>query len=669
MKLNQDLWQFRGVERSARALSLCISLLLLSFSHAYGQKQGHDLVDSLLKNLEKAQNDSARVRILTQASMHCKNFNPNDGIKYGYEALDLASSMNWKKGIALSYGSLAANFSSKSDDVKVLEYLFRELKLAEELHDTKDIAGVLSNIGIVYQSQDNMHKALEYYLKGLKMLEKVGDTLSLAILYGNIATVHLDQKEYDKALEYNMKALTLSNGIDDNIGIATYMEVIGDIYNAEKKYDSAIEYELKALRISEQMGDSTNIATCLGYLGVYHLNMAQDEGAQYKHGQHLQIGKSAMIKLAIGYLTKAIRICRNIGFLDGVQDFSKHLSIAQEAAGNYPEALARYKEYMNVKDSVFSMESKMNITRLETRRELDLKEKQIEIDKLAVAKKRNERVFYIAGIGLLLLIIANVFRNFKVQKGLNKLLQVEKQKVEERSEELRYSNTELSLTLKNLQDTQHQLIITEKQKENEVIRSRISQDIHDDISSELTKISWISALAKAKAKKEDIKEVTTLLDKISGYSQDTVAKLGEIIWTVNPKNDNLDSMFAYMRNYTAKFLADTSFNYRVSFPENKNDVLINPELKRNLFLVLKEALHNAVKYSEASEINISCDLENSRYAICISDNGKGLDEGVVHGSGNGLGNMRKRMETVKGNIEITSRPGNGTHIVLSGSLY
>jgi signal transduction histidine kinase len=675
MKLNQQFCQPHRVPAPrrpvtcARVSGLLILLQLSVFHYSIAQKQGRELTDSLLSVLETDIGDSSRVRILATVSMHFKNFNPNEGIQYGQKALELATTMEWKKGIALSYGSIASNYSSKSDDVKVLEYLFKELKIAEEVHDTREVAGILSNVGIVYQSQENPQKALGYYLKGLKMLEQEGDALSLSILNGNIATVYFTLKDYPRALEYNKKAMTLATETGDRMGVATYLEVMADIYNAEGNYHAAIEYELQALRISEEMGDSANIGTCLGYLGAYYLTMAQDNSVHYRQDSIIPASRAAMLNCAIDYLIRGIDVCKKISYLDGVSDFSRHLSRAYELTGKFKESLAAYRYYTALKDSILSFESKVTITNMETRRELDLKEKQIELDRLAVVKKRNERGFFIAGMALLTIIIANVFRNFKVQKGLNKMLFAEKQKVEEQSETLRATNNELNVTLKDLKETQQQLIVTEKQKENEMIRSRLSQDIHDDVSSELTKISWISALAKAKAKKEDIQEVTALLDKISGYSQGTVAKLGEIIWTVNPNNDTLDSLLAYMRNYISKFLADTPLKYTIDFPDTGTKDAINPELKRNLFLVLKEALNNAIKYSAGTIVEVTFELKENRYTLSIRDNGIGIAEGVVHGGGNGMVNMRKRMESVKGTIEINSGPGLGTYILLSGTLY
>ena len=267
-----------------------------------------------------------------------------------------------------------------------------------------------------------------------------------------------------------------------------------------------------------------------------------------------------------------------------------------------------------------------------------------------------------------MVVIAIVFRNYKNQKKLNTLLSAEKQKVEERTEELKYTNAELNTTLVDLKAAQHQLILAEKQKENEIIRSRISQDIHDDISSELNKISWVSELAKTKAHSDKMTELSPLLDKITSSSHETVNKLGEIIWTVNPKNDSLESLLSYMRNHISKFLADTPFHYSIHFPEKGTDIPINPELKRNIFLVMKEALNNAVKYSRAENIEVSFKIEASSFLFSISDDGKGIEENVVQGSGNGMGNMRKRTESVHAELNIISSPGKGTQIIVSGML-
>ena len=118
------------------------------------------------------------------------------------------------------------------------------------------------------------------------------------------------------------------------------------------------------------------------------------------------------------------------------------------------------------------------------------------------------------------------------------------------------------------------------------------------------------------------------------------------------------------------FLADTSFTCTITFPEGGTDIPINPELKRNLYLVMKEALNNTVKYSGATHVTISMQLlAKNAYSFCIKDEGKGIAEGIIEGGGNGLRNMRQRMESVQGTCAITSAPGKGTAVCCAGILY
>jgi len=222
---------------------------------------------------------------------------------------------------------------------------------------------------------------------------------------------------------------------------------------------------------------------------------------------------------------------------------------------------------------------------------------------------------------------------------------------------------------RELKDTQVQLMEIEKQKEAERVRSRISQDIHDDISSGLTKISWMSELVKVKATKNNLEEIHPALEKIIRVSRDTIGKLGEIIWATNPSHDNLESMLAYMRNYISDYLEGTPFAVNIAFDEAEAIIHVNPEFIRNLFLIMKEALHNAVKYSGASRIEVAFKLEpDCHYSFEVSDNGVGMKEKPQQGSGNGMLNVKKRAEAIHARLEVESGKNAGTTIRLYGKI-
>lgn len=186
-------------------------------------------------------------------------------------------------------------------------------------------------------------------------------------------------------------------------------------------------------------------------------------------------------------------------------------------------------------------------------------------------------------------------------------------------------NVQLTHTLTNLKNTQNQLIDSEKQREKALVRSRISQDIHDDISSGLTKISWLAESFHAKAHNSglDLKP----LEKLTAQARATVNNLGEIIWSSNPERDNLDSLLQYMSKHIADYMDGAPMKYSIDFPVPVPDISLDPDVRRNLYLSLKEALHNARKYSKANKIEISFKLNNNQFLFEISDDGIGIESG------------------------------------------
>jgi signal transduction histidine kinase len=107
----------------------------------------------------------------------------------------------------------------------------------------------------------------------------------------------------------------------------------------------------------------------------------------------------------------------------------------------------------------------------------------------------------------------------------------------------------------------------------------------------------------------------------------------------------------------------------IHFPEQVEKIELNPELRRNLFLVMKEALNNAAKYSKAQNITLDFKHDGITFNFTISDDGIGIEEGVIRGTGNGMINMRKRMDHINGQFKLISSPGRGTSVVLEGPLY
>jgi len=196
-------------------------------------------------------------------------------------------------------------------------------------------------------------------------------------------------------------------------------------------------------------------------------------------------------------------------------------------------------------------------------------------------------------------------------------------------------------------------------------RTRISQDMHDDVGASLTRISILSELAK---NRPDIAgETKQWLTQISDTSRNVMEEMSQIVWALNPKNDTLEGLAAYLRRFANEYLEPTSINYSFDFPASLPVRALTVEIRRNVYLVVREALHNVVKHSGATRVDIRFSILDSRFSISIRDDGKGFDPEKLEFPGNGLVNMKKRMKDIGGEIVIRSEVGAGTEVELTCS--
>ncbi len=188
-------------------------------------------------------------------------------------------------------------------------------------------------------------------------------------------------------------------------------------------------------------------------------------------------------------------------------------------------------------------------------------------------------------------------------------------------------------------------------------RLRISKDMHDEVGSSLTKIAILSEMTQKEI--DDRCKAETSLGKISEISRGVIDNISEIIWALNPKNDKLDNLAAYLREYAYEFLEGTNINCHFDFMENYPPLNLSAEFRRNIFLVIKESLNNVVKHSSANAVNMQLIYNEPDLLINIKDNGKGFSEDKMSKFGNGLNNMARRIEEIGGKFNVVSSPGKG----------
>jgi len=195
-----------------------------------------------------------------------------------------------------------------------------------------------------------------------------------------------------------------------------------------------------------------------------------------------------------------------------------------------------------------------------------------------------------------------------------------------------------------------QLAIIKAQQEE---RNRISADMHDDLGAGMTTISLYSELAKSKLKDNPIPEI----DKISSSANELLNKMNAIIWSMSSSNDSLNNMIGYIRSYAQEYFENTGVTCRISIPDNLPNIEVIGEIRRNVFLVVKEALNNILKHAKATEVSITLERVEDSLSLYIHDNGKGIDLDAIRQFGNGLKNMKKRMQDIDIDFRIENKHG------------
>ena len=211
---------------------------------------------------------------------------------------------------------------------------------------------------------------------------------------------------------------------------------------------------------------------------------------------------------------------------------------------------------------------------------------------------------------------------------------------------------------------QFQLHRAEQESALERERSRIAQDLHDDLGSSLTRISLLSDLAKAD--KNEPAQVEVHLDKISQSAAQSVRALEEIVWAVRPSGDSLQSLVEYIAHFANEMFAASSTRCRLDLPLDLPVYPLPPDVRHNIFLIVKESLTNALKHSAAGEVHVGARVSANALEILVRDDGQGFDNSLkaVSAQQNGLDNMRRRAKAMNASLAVASTLGSGTSVTL-----
>jgi signal transduction histidine kinase len=219
---------------------------------------------------------------------------------------------------------------------------------------------------------------------------------------------------------------------------------------------------------------------------------------------------------------------------------------------------------------------------------------------------------------------------------------------------------------KELIQTQKKLITEMKQNqqllvERQTIRNKIAKDLHDDVGATLSGIVMHSHLSAQNIQEHKEDEVLSSLKLIQDSAYGMVGRLSDIVWTVNPMHDELTKIMERLQEYAFAVAAAKGIEVQIQNNPVLQTVKLPMNQRKNIYLIAKEAINNAVKYSNATMLGITVQQVNGIFILEIADNGKGFDVQSVK-KGNGLMNMEERAAEISAELQIKSSHGNGTTV-------
>lgn len=442
----------------------------------------NDAIDSLRKVIDVSPADTNKVNTLLELSWQYMIIGEYEkSIAEAEAANKIALRTGFSKGEAASYFSKGSNYLYKGEHSKALDYYFKSLKIVEGQKDEALISKHYGNIGNVYYSLTDYSNALIYYTKAFEQAEAKGDKERSPAFLVNIANVYKEQKNYDKALEVYLKSLELYEFAEKKTnGKAIVLGNIGNVFCFKEDYKKALDYFFEALKLREELGDKRGIETNLGNIGGVYVFLGN-----YKDAEE--------------YLNKALLIATQIGDVEGQMYFTNSLSELFARKQDWSQSLTQYKKYVTIKDSLFNETKSQQIAEMQTKFEVDKKEKELSLYKQE-QKITMYKAYFLAVVLLLVSLLAVLLVNrqrikIKKQKEAHEL---EQQLAQNEIEKGRLEKENLEANLKlNQEKLNH---ITDLFKEKSKLMDKMEEQ-----------------LDKVKTENAEEKEVKQLLTSIEEY--------------------------------------------------------------------------------------------------------------------------------------------------------
>ncbi|MFA0961625.1 tetratricopeptide repeat protein [Roseivirga sp. BDSF3-8] len=711
-----------------RLLTCFLALMLVGqFLQVKGQ------VDSLYSILHSS-DDEAKVEAYLALTEYFRNVNTDSALLYARKALDLAVSSNKKgKEIEALY-NLGLIYRYKGDYEAADSRLNAGLKMAREENDTTYQAYILGGLGVVYYNQGAYEEAIDYYNEAISLSKEIND-ISSASLYNNIGLIYEEKGEYDEAIKYYEQLRDISVQLDNERGYATALNNIGHIYSKKGDYNTALQYFGEALDSRKAVGNERGYAKTLGYIGETYFKQGRYAEAlstlesslrlkrenQDLQGEattlqtlgelHLRLGNS---KVALDHYLQGMSIADEINARTNLLHIYDGLWQLYEDLGDYQNAFQYQYRYMNLKDSIHNEELELKVNKMESRFELEKREKELELKEQDIQIKQlqienNQFIIYLLIISVLLLggLGALYFSRYRIRTRTNDMLRrqneeiilqkeeignqrdkiAETQKIiEEKNEKLSRINLELEAKVqertRELQKSYHDQLIV-----NQELDTLVYKTSHD-IRGPLVSMKGLCNTALMEITDDTAKCYLQLLDKTSKQMNKILDRLISYNYIKNklPEGEQVD-VVSLIRKTKDSLANLDSYSDVTFFLDMPDDVKWFTD-KQLITTIVENILENAIIFSSQlhdspSKVKVKVSVEKNLLYVTVSDNGIGIPDDIKEqiftmffrgterssGSGMGLYISRLAIEKLGGDLRLDTEGQWTTFEIAIPQLY
>lgn len=610
-------------------------------------------VDSLLSQLPSAK-EELRIQILTSLTEELAYRHADSARMYGLEALQMLS----PEAIAQRYEvlhNIAITYQVQSRYEEALKYSKESLHLAETFSDSTEKANIINNIGLIYDEQGLYDEAVRYYQHALRLYQAAKLTDKVALVNVNLGVVYKALGDYPNSIKNYQEALGIFQWMDNSYLVAVCEVNLGSVYLFVNQYDSALYYSRLASEKFHTLSYFRFEAVAIGNVGIAHAKLKQNSAAiQFLkkaialHEQNNNTKELAFCKLklaevyesegnfdlALNQALEASRLAQQAQALQQMADADALLAYLYQKRGDYANAFGYLKSFQAVHDTLFERNSVSEIRKFQIQYETEKKERALAISKAELAEKEleiqqsNARLALLGGTLLLALVVGGAVY---------------------RQQRLRQAQLEQENRLKE------QLAVAEAQNALQQERLRISRDLHDNIGSQLT---FINASMESLSKQVSDPSVS----EVKNLTLETIKELRKTVWLINKHSVSWEELVIKLREYL-KPVAAISTSVQVQTKGELNGRLEAQEANQ-LFRLIQEAVNNALKHAQASEINVLFEAKEVGVAVSIHDNGIGFDPSEAVGKSMGLQSMQERAHSLQAEWELQSGRGEGTQVRL-----